>query len=86
MILDKTERVKKQKKSTQRMRQTDVWPQWKSGRPRDNMKRVLILGQKIQSKRRKKADARTDRKRHALQETKLDGNLGEASATLDQRH
>ena len=28
------------------MRQTGVWPLWKFGHPRENMKRVSILGQK----------------------------------------
>ena len=54
---------------------------------RNNKKveRVLILGKKFKANA-EKADARTDRKQHALQEAKTDGNLEEASATLDRRH
>lgn len=54
---------------------------------RQHESRVLILGQKNLKQTHKKADARTDRKRHALfKRQKVDGNLGRASATLDGRH
>ena len=71
---------------TKRMRQTDVWPQGKFGRPNRKHKKSIDTGATKSKQTQKKADARTDRKQHALQETKLDGNLGEASATLDQGH
>lgn len=78
MILDKTGRAKKEIKESNNKEEdeADVRPQGEFGSPeRQHESRILILGGKIKATQ-KKADARTDRKRHALQETKSRWEFG----------